>query len=189
MKRKQFLKNIFAGIIATALFQNELSAQNSVKNTGIKITKIKPYVFSNAFYVKVVTDAGISSWGEGDHESTQIIGKFIEKVLKPVLIGYDPFDSEYLWHQMIFEGFENGSTGIYPEAVAGIDNALWNLKGRILKKPVSKLLGNNMLKKKAVYGSYGRRKKNGFKTPEEMAFEGMKFVEQGNKTIKARMQV
>ncbi len=143
MKRKQFFKNISTGIIATGFFQNELSAQNSLKNTGIKITYIKPYVFSNELYVKIETDAGISPWGDADHESTQIISKFIEEVLKPVLIGQDPFDSEYLWHQMFFEGFENGSTGINPEAVAGIDNALWDLKGRILKKPVSKLLKNN----------------------------------------------
>lgn len=147
MKRKQFFKNISTGIIATALFQNELSAQNSLKNTGIKITNIKPYVFSNALYIKIETDAGISHWGEGDQKSTQIIGKFIEEVLKPVLIGQNPFDSEYLWHQMFFEGFENGSTGINPGAVAGIDNALWNLKGRILKKPVSKLLKNNNYRK------------------------------------------
>ncbi len=175
--------------MGASLVQNEMFAQNTTQKSGVKITNIKPYVFSNALYVKVETDAGISGWGEGDHETTQIIGKFIEEVLKPVLIGQDPFDSEHLWHQMFFEGFENGSTGINPGAVAGIDNALWDLKGRILQKPVSKLLGGNKLEKIAVYGSYGRRKKNGFKTPDEMASEGMKFVEQGYKTIKARMQL
>lgn len=189
MNRKQFFKNISVGFIGASLVQNEMFAQNTTQKSGVKITNIKPYVFSNALFVKVETDAGISGWGEGDHETTQIIGKFIEEVLKPVLIGQDPFDSEHLWHQMFFEGFENGSTGINPGAVAGIDNAIWDLKGRILQKPVSKLLGGNKLEKIAVYGSYGRRKKNGFKTPDEMASEGMKFVEQGYKTIKARMQL
>lgn len=189
MNRKQFFKNISVGFMGASLVQNEMFAQNTSQKSGVKITNIKPYVFSNALYVKVETDAGISGWGEGDHETTQIIGKFIEEVLKPVLIGQDPFDSEHLWHQMFFEGFENGSTGINPGAVAGVDNALWDLKGRILQKPVSKLLGGNKLEKIAVYGSYGRRKKNGFKTPDEMASEGIKFVEQGYKTIKARMQL
>lgn len=189
MNRKQFFKNISVGFMGASLVQNEMFAKNPTQKSGIKITNIKPYVFSNALYVKVETDAGISGWGEGDHETTPIIGKFIEEVLKPVLIGQDPFDSEYLWHQMFFEGFENGSTGINPGAVAGVDNALWDLKGRISQKPVSKLLGGNKLEKIAVYGSYGRRKKNGFKTADEMASEGMKFVEQGYKTIKARMQL
>lgn len=189
MNRKQFFKNISVGFMGASLVQNEMFAKNPTQKSGVKITNIKPYVFSNALYVKVETDAGISGWGEGDHETTPIIGKFIEEVLKPVLIGQDPFDSEYLWHQMFFEGFENGSTGINPGAVAGVDNALWDLKGRISQKPVSKLLGGNKLEKIAVYGSYGRRKKNGFKTADEMASEGMKFVEQGYKTIKARMQL
>ncbi len=189
MNRKQFFKNISVGFMGASLVQNEMFAQNTTQKSGVKITNIKPYVFSNALFVKVETDAGISGWGEGDHETTQIIGKFIEEVLKPVLIGQDPFDSEHLWHQMFFEGFENGSSGINPGAVAGVDNALWDLKGRILQKPVSKLLGGNKLEKIAVYGFYGRRKKNGFKTPDEMASEGMKFVEQGYKTIKARLQL
>jgi galactonate dehydratase len=190
MKRKAFIQNLSKSILATAFLPNiAFGSENKKADTGIKITNVKPYIFSNALYVKIETDAGISGWGEGDHETTAVIGKFIDEVLKSVLIGQDPFDSEFLWHQMFFKGFENGSTGINPGAVAGIDNALWDLKGKILNKPVSKLLGGNKLEKIAVYGSYGRRKKGGFKSPEEMAVEGLKFVEQGYKTIKARMQL
>ncbi|WP_177217468.1 mandelate racemase/muconate lactonizing enzyme family protein [Thermoflexibacter ruber] len=155
----------------------------------VKITNVKAYAHQKASYVKVETDAGISGWGEGDHEFTPINAKIVDEILKPVLIGKDPFDTEHLWTEMFFEGFEGGSTGFVPGAVAGVDNALWDLKGRILEMPVSKLLGGNKLEKIAVYGSYGRRKKGGFKTPDEMASEGMKFVEAGYKTIKARMQL
>lgn len=70
-----------------------------------------------------------------------------------------------------------------------MDNALWDLKGRLLNMPVHKLLGGNKLEKMAVYGSYGRRKQGGFKTPDEMAAEGLAFVQQGYKTVKARMQL
>jgi galactonate dehydratase len=191
MNRKTFLRSLSVASIGGAFLHGKSQAQVTLKPTqsGVKITNIKPYIFSNALYVKVETDAGVSGWGEGDHETTKVLGVFIEEVLKPVLIGQDPFDSEYLWTQLFFEGFENGSTGINPGAVAGIDNALWDLKGRLLKLPVHKLLGSNKIEKTAVYGSYGRRKKSGFKTPDEMAVEGLKFVEQGYKTLKARMQL
>lgn len=160
----------------------------SIRN-AVKITAVKPYVFRNAVYVKVETDAGVNGWGEGDHERPDLIGKFVSDVFAPLLKGHDPFDSEHLWTEMFFEGFENGSTGLNPGAVAGVDNALWDLKGKLLKLPVSKLLGGNKVEKVAVYGSYGRRKKGGYKTPDEMAAEGLQFVEQGYKTIKARMQL
>jgi len=190
MNRISFLENMTA-IVLGAKLPNKTTAQTIAKPTqlGVKITNVKPYVLKNALYVKVETDAGVSGWGEGDHETTSIIGRFVSEVLKPVLIGQDPFDSEYLWTQMFFEGFENGSTGINPGAVAGVDNALWDLKGKLLKMPVSKLLGANKAEKIAVYGSYGRRKKDGFRTPDEMAKLGAEFVAQGYKTVKARMQL
>lgn len=171
---------------------NTILADNTPQQaakSGVKITDVKPYVFSNALYVKVETDAGISGWGEGDHEFTPVIGMIVEKILKPRLVGQDPFDSEYLWKDMFFEGFEGGNSGFVPGAVAGIDNAIWDVKGKLLGKPVSKLLGGNRVEKVAVYGSYGRRKKGGFKTPDEMAAEAAKFVEQGYKTVKSRMQL
>ncbi|SFF52863.1 galactonate dehydratase [Thermoflexibacter ruber] len=188
--RKDFLK-----IIGLSLFwANSIPILAKEKKIAtvrkmVKITNVKAYAHQKASYVKVETDAGISGWGEGDHEFTPINAKIVDEILKPVLIGKDPFDTEHLWTEMFFEGFEGGSTGFVPGAVAGVDNALWDLKGRILEMPVSKLLGGNKLEKIAVYGSYGRRKKGGFKTPDEMASEGMKFVEAGYKTIKARMQL
>lgn len=170
----------------TFLVENE--PQQAAKS-GVKITDVKPYIFDKALYVKVETDAGVSGWGEGDHEFTPVIGMIVEKILKPRLVGQDPFDSEYLWKDMFFEGFEGGNSGFVPGAVAGVDNAIWDVKGKLLGKPVSKLLGGNRVEKVAVYGSYGRRKKGGFKTPDEMAAEAAKFVEQGYKTVKSRMQL
>lgn len=193
MNRKTFLQSLTASALGGSLLSTESHAQQKEAfkpaASGVKITNVKPYIFKNALYVKVETDAGISGWGEGDHETTSVLGVFLEEVLKPVVVGKDPFDSEYLWHNMFFEGFENGSTGINPGAIAGIDNALWDLKGKILKMPVHKLLGSNKIEKIAVYGSYGRRKSGGYRTPTEMAKLGSDFVAQGYKTIKARMQL
>jgi L-alanine-DL-glutamate epimerase-like enolase superfamily enzyme len=183
MNRKQFLFMLGLGGSSILLpktssahtFLVENEPQQAAKS-GVKITDVKPYIFDKALYVKVETDAGVSGWGEGDHEFTPVIGMIVEKILKPRLVGQDPFDSEYLWKDMFFEGFEGGNSGFVPGAVAGVDNAIWDVKGKLLGKPVSKLLGGNRVEKVAVYGSYGRRKKGGFKTPDEMAAEAAKFV-------------
>lgn len=188
ISRKSFLRGLASLPLAAATLGQEAHAQ-SASRSGVKITAVKPYVFQKALFVKIETDAGISGWGEGDHEETAIIGKIVTEMMAPALVGHDPFDTERHWTEMFFGGFEGGSTGFVPGAVAGVDNALWDLKGRLMDLPASKLMGGNGLEKVAVYGSYGRRKKGGFKTPEEMAEEGLKFVEQGYKTIKARMQL
>lgn len=185
MNRTEFLR---AGLLLTAASAQPDPVPNAVRKV-VKITAVKPYVFRNALYVKIETDAGVSGWGEGDHERPDLGGKFVTDVFGPVLRGQDPFDSDYLWTQLFFEGFENGSTGLNPGTLAGVDNALWDLKGRLLQLPISKLLGANKTEKVAVYGSYGRRKKDGFRTPDEMAAIGAEFVAQGYKTIKARMQL
>ena len=191
LSRSDFLKITSLGLAGGFLSENtsaQTKVPNSVRKT-VKITNVKPFVHQKATFVKIETDAGISGWGEGDHEFTPINGQIVEEILKPILIGQDPFDTEHLWTQLFFEGFEGGSTGFVPGAVAGVDNALWDLKGRLLEMPVHKLLGSNKTEKIAVYGSYGRRKKGGYKTPDEMAAEGLEFVKQGYKTVKARMQL
>lgn len=190
MKRLEFLRKSLAATIASPIIVHGAFGQKELsQKTGVKIINVKPYVFKNALYIKIETDSGYSGWGEGDHENPKVGGLFFEEVFKSVLIGKDPFDSEYLWHQLFFEGFENGSTGLNPGTLAAVDNALWDFKGKILQMPVHKLLGSSNTEKTAVYGSYGRRKKGGFKSPKEMAEEGMEFVQLGYQTIKARMQL
>ncbi|GAB4423784.1 MAG: galactonate dehydratase [Bacteroidia bacterium] len=192
LTRKSFLRSVAALAAGAPLLAGRMRAaghDTPATASGVRITAIKPYVFRKALYVKVETDAGVSGWGEGDHESSAVIGMIVEHIMTPLLIGQDPFMSEYLWKELFFEGFEGGSTGFVPGAVAGIDNALWDLKGRLLGLPVSALLGGNGLEKIPVYGSYGRRKKDGFKTPDEMAAEGLALVGKGYKTLKARMQL
>lgn len=190
LTRKKFLHTLGLSSLAIAAPASLAQAQErKLEKSGVKITNVKAYAPDSATYVKIETDAGISGWGEGDHFQTPITAQIIDRIIKPKLIGQDPFDSEYLWMQMFFEGFEGGNSGFVPGAVAGADNALWDLKGRLTGKPVSKLLGGSQLQKVAVYGSYGRKKEGGLKSIEEMVKEGTGFVEQGYKTIKARMQL
>lgn len=187
LNRKQFLKT-GAGTAAVLLFGTPaISAVEKVKNL-VKITEVKPYVFKKATFVKVETDAGISGWGEADHDYPKLTAAVINEICKKELKGKDPFDTEYIWHKIFFKGEDAGSTGLLPGALAGVDNALWDLKGKILNLPVNKISGSFGSEKVRVYGSFaaGESKR---KTPAEMAKTAMEFVEQGYTTIKARMQI
>lgn len=186
MKRRGFLGSIASTPLLNISDNNNWTGSLPAE---IKIRALTCYVLKNALYVKVETDQGISGWGEGDHENSKLGAHFIKDVFSKRLVGKSIWQSEAIWHDLFFEGFENGSTGLNPGALAAVDNALWDLKGRVLGLPVHQLLGGSGVEKVAVYGSYGRRKKDGFKSPLEMANEGMAFVEQGYKTIKARMQL
>ncbi|NJO02148.1 MAG: mandelate racemase/muconate lactonizing enzyme family protein [Bacteroidia bacterium] len=157
--------------------------------SGIKITDLRTYVFKKATYVKLETNEGISGWGEADHSYPKLTDRVIRSLCKPLIIGMNPFNTEQIWNRIYFEGFEAGNTGLMPGALAGVDNALWDLKGRILNMPVYQLLGGNPVEKVRVYGSFGRSKGDGFKTPGEMAKMGADFVEQGYQTLKVRMQI
>lgn len=57
------------------------------------------------------------------------------------LIGADPFDTELLWQQMYRASSPVGLGGLEIKAIAGVDLALWDLKGKILNQPVYKLIG------------------------------------------------
>lgn len=156
----------------------------------VKIKNVKAYVFQRAIYVKIETDAGVSGWGEAAHDFPKLTAAFIDEICKHELIGKDPFDSEALWMRMYFNGEDAGTTGLLPGGIAGVDNALWDLKGKLLNLPVHKLLGGTGVDKIQVYGSYGRGGgKSGQKTPSEMAATAAGFVEQGFRTVKARMQI
>ncbi|MEM1135844.1 MAG: mandelate racemase/muconate lactonizing enzyme family protein, partial [Bacteroidota bacterium] len=155
-----------------------------------KVTDVKTYRFKKATFVKVETNEGISGWGESDGANRVFTPQYIKKALAKYVIGRNPFNSEQIWHEAYMKGMETGTSGLHPGSLSGIDNALWDLKGRILNMPVHQLLGGNGLEKIRVYGSYGRSKGgNDYYTPSEMAAKAAAFVEQGYKAVKARMQI
>lgn len=189
MNRKNFLS---LGIIGGLSAFGAKPLENSLfsKANDVKITDVKTYLFKKACYVKVETDIGISGWGESDGANKKITPLYVEKGLKQYVIGKDPFDSEGIIHEAYLKGLETGLGGLHPGALCGIDNALWDLKGKILGVPVHKLLGGNGKTKIQVYGSYGRDKGNyNYMSPKEMAEVAAGFADKGYKAIKARMQI
>lgn len=191
MKRKDFLNIGAVGALSTFLPKTTIAKNITVPSKNdIKITDVKTYLFKKACFVKVETDAGISGWGESDGANKKFTPIYIEKELKQYLLGKDPFDSEGILHEAYLKGLETGIGGLHSGSLCGIDNALWDLKGKILEVPVHKLLGGNGKTKIQVYGSYGRDKGNyNYMSPKEMAEVAAGFVEKGYKAVKARMQI
>lgn len=186
--RRHFLRKLsLAGAaLGTA---NLAAAPRPAAAPDVTITDVIPYVMERATFVEVRTDAGISGWGEGDHDNRMLIAEVIERLCKPICVGQSPFASEYIWNRTFYKGEDAGQSGLLTGAIAGVDNALWDLKGKLLDAPAYQLMGGSGMERTLVYGSYGRNKGNGKKTPDEMATEAMAFVDRGYKAVKARMQI
>jgi L-alanine-DL-glutamate epimerase-like enolase superfamily enzyme len=77
----------------------------------------------------------------------------IDTYLKPLLIGADPMDSEYLWQSMYRRTLPFGRKGIGMTAISALDLAIWDAKGKLLNQPVFRLLGGRTKSRIPVYAS------------------------------------
>jgi L-rhamnonate dehydratase len=114
----------------------------------------------DALIVKVSTDAGITGWGEVDgcpHVTKAVIeaptSHTLVTGLRALLIGEDPLEIARLWRKMYQGTLYYGREGAVIQAMAGIDLALWDIKGKALGQPVWKLLGGGFRKRLRAYAS------------------------------------
>jgi len=105
----------------------------------------------------------------------------IDTYLKPLLIGTDPLDSEYIWQSMYRRTLPFGRKGIGMVAMSAVDLAVWDAKGKILKQPVFKLLGGRTKPSLPVYASrlYSQ-------PTDTLAAEAKAYAEEGFKAVKLR---
>lgn len=106
----------------------------------IRITKCDTIMTGRDVYVRIETDAGIVGYGDATNHFLPYSVEGMLKDLYPYVIGEDPQRIEYLWQSCFRRRFQRGgpSTG---SAIAGIDQALWDIKGKIAGMPVYQLLG------------------------------------------------
>ncbi len=121
----------------------------------MKITQLSTFAVPPRWlFLKIETDEGISGWGEPVLEGrAQSVAAMVDE-LSDYLIGKDPRNIEDLWTVMYRGGFYRGG-GIHMSAIAGIDQALWDIKGKALSVPVSELLGGPVRDKIRVYSWIG----------------------------------
>ena len=101
---------------------------------------------------EIETDDGVVGIGNAAL-APQVVKKTIDTYLKPLVVGEDPFDYAYIWEKMYRRTLAWGRKGVGMTAISAIDIALWDIIGKITKKPVFKLLGGRTKEKIPVYAS------------------------------------
>ncbi|CAN5833240.1 galactonate dehydratase [soil metagenome] len=155
-----------------------------MKITSLDLYKVPPrWVF-----LKVTTDEGIVGWGEPIVEGRADTVIAAVKEISGYLIGQDPSRIEDLFQVMHRGGFYRGGP-VLTSAISGIDQALWDIKGRALGVPVYELLGGRARDRIRVYNWVGgdrpadlaaaiaRRLENGFTAVKMNATEEMHYLD------------
>jgi L-alanine-DL-glutamate epimerase-like enolase superfamily enzyme len=123
----------------------------------MKITSVESFVhpdFPNIIYVKIGTDAGVYGIGESYYFG-RTVATFVEEFVAPTLIGLDPANIESISRKLTtYIGAL--SSGVEVRAKSAVDIALWDIKGKLAKKPIYELLGGQS-KKLPIYNTCAGR--------------------------------
>jgi len=138
--------------------------------------KMKSFRFHKWLVCEVISDDGIIGIGNAAL-APEVTKKAIDCYLKDLVINEDPFDYEYLWEKMYRHTLAWGRKGIGMIGISAIDLAIWDLMGKIKKKPVFELIGKRTKEKIPVYASklYSQPIKNLQKEAEKYLKEGFKM--------------
>ena len=155
----------------------------------MKITALTTFIVPPRWcFLKVETDEGITGWGEPVLEGRAHTVATAVDELSDYLIGKDPALIEDHWTIMYRAGFYRGG-GVHMSALAGIDQALWDIKGKALGVPVHQLLGGQLRDRIRVYSWIGGDRpadtanmardvgSRGFSAVKMNATEEMQFVD------------
>ncbi|MFJ1992130.1 galactonate dehydratase [Streptomyces asiaticus] len=121
----------------------------------MKISRIETFLAPPRWmFVRVETDEGVVGWGEPVVEGRAEPVRAAVEVLTEYLIGQDPMRIEDHWQVMTKGGFYRGGP-VLSSAVSGLDQALWDLKGKHYGVPVYQLLGGPVRERIRAYAWIG----------------------------------
>jgi galactonate dehydratase len=121
----------------------------------VKITNVETFLVPPRWLlVKISTDAGVAGWGEATLEGRSETVRTAVRELSEIIIGQDPARIEDHWQTMTKSGFYRGGP-VLSSAVAGLDQALWDIAGKTLGVPVYQLLGGPVRDRMRVYSWVG----------------------------------
>jgi galactonate dehydratase len=144
-----------------------------MKISNIELFKVAP----RWLFLKISTDTGIAGWGEPVVEGKADTVASAVREMEEYIIGQDPRNIEDLWQKLYRGGFYRGGP-VLSSAISGIDQALWDIKGKDLGVPVYELLGGKIRDKMKVYSWVGGDR------PHNVAEAAKEKLSQGFKAIK-----
>lgn len=138
----------------------------------------------DALIVKVTTESGIVGWGESHHgRCPGAIVQLINTTLKQLVLGMDASDVVGVWSRIYQRQLASHGMGTACAlAMSGIDQALWDIRGKAVGWPLYKLLGGSRKPLPAYAGGISL----GFQPPSELVDEVEALRAQGYRTVKLR---
>lgn len=155
----------------------------------MKITGVNTYLVRPRWcFVEIETDDGLTGWGEPVVEGKASTVRACVEEMKEYLLGNDPMRIEDIWTTLYRAGFYRGGP-VLMSAIAGIDQALWDIKGKFYGAPVYELMGGRCRDKMKVYSWIGgdrpsdvardalEKKKKGFSAIKMNATEELQMID------------
>jgi L-rhamnonate dehydratase len=141
---------------------------------------MQTFTFHGWLIVEIFTDDGHVGIGNAAL-APPITKQVIDLYLKPLLIGADPWNIEFLWQHMYRKTMAFGRKGIGMAAISAVDIALWDLLGKSAKQPVFRLLGGRTKPRIPIYASrlYSIEL-------SELAAEARRYKKEGYRAMKLR---
>jgi galactonate dehydratase len=193
--RRSWLRSMLAPTALSAFNAKRTDAAAVGPKDKIKVTNIESFVLKNSWvFVKVSTDAGITGWGEMLKDDAKACAAGALEV-RDYLIGQDPCRVVHHWQAIHRGAFYRGGP-IKTAISSGIDQALWDITGKVYGVPVYKLLGGPTRDRIRVYGRVSEKtgvnavkvRLRGANRPPIKYNEGQKFVEEVVEGFKALRQ-
>lgn len=159
----------------------------------MKITRVNTYLVRPRWcFVEIETDTGPSGWGEPVIEGRAATVRTAVEELSEYLIGKNPMRIEDIWSMLYRSGFYRGGP-VLMSAIAGVDQALWDIKGKHYGAPAYDLMGGACRDRMKVYSWIGgdrpsdvargaqEKKAQGFKAIKMNATEELQYIDSYDK--------
>ncbi len=163
MSRRSVIQSVLGAIgagIALPLTSYAKMPEKVFDRSKVRITRLETFLIKPRWiFLKIHTDVGIVGLGEPLLEGRALTIKTAIQEIEPYLIGKDPRAIVHHWQAIYRHAFYRGGP-ILTSAISGIDQALWDIKGKLLGVPVYELLGGPTRDRVRVYGRAS--------TPEDM---------------------
>lgn len=177
-----------------SLADEDADAQSATRPSGLSITRVETFAVEyklpraigvsialmpsrRAVLVKITTDSGLVGWGETiDTGGTRAA---IESKLKPLLLGKNPLEHRKLWRELWGANFGDG------RAVAGVDLALHDVRGKALGQSVAEMYGGRVRDRVLAYAA-AMNYTQGVEPEDQFPAEAAGLARQGFRALKIR---